>query len=1142
MQFRRTIVFAISALSVAAGAFMHRGVAAERPARTSTTNPLRDQRLVGGVPVGTRDELMGQLKVDLKGRDKARAIIAIHRLEEFGADGAALLAQTLVADDLPMEIQFPTLNALVAIGPPAVPAILDLLQSPHAAAHEAAWQVLFRLGPRASAASPMMLNIVCDGAAGAEDRELAVHVLETIGPAARVSPDALLETAERADEPSQLRAACLRALRAVGSTTADHHEKIATLLANENEEPGLRIAAAAILIEQPSPSPVVLPALIGLLQQRDYWEVCIRACEAIGKLGPDAASEAVPALSGLLEHPGNEVRLAAVAACGVMGPSAAEAVPNLLRRIESDEDPGVAEAAAQALVKIDSTALSKLLTGFSRNDALREPVLKILPAIGPAGKPAIPDLLQMLGDTVSADLHEQVIDSLGSMGSEATAAVPILTSFLANRSQPVEIRAAAAVALAAISDESVPQLLTALRNDEPAIRIAAAHALGIYNTRDRTAVPALLRELSDPKTADAAAAALLAIGQEAAPAVAKLALDPAASAEQRCVACLVLGRLGGTTAPILARLLKDSEGEIAEAVRQALLDIGPKEAMPALLDAIQEYELSGVNTRPGMLDRDAPPAGAVRTLELIVEMSGGMGGPARSAGGGGGSTFSAVGSALDPGPSAAAPPSIPAADVPEIGTEMPSNETQMGEAQAREAMKRAEDAEAKARWDGAKANATNVLREEHAPSASDPATAGDAAAAVPPASDNLKVVKVFYGTNRQPLAATADRLRFLWHGILPSILVGSITIVVCAIGFFRSRSPFTAALAVFGVLATVFLTVVALQKTTESARAITRRPGPVYGGDHSDELQLGTCEVSIPADHQAGELESPSVMKLEFDQDPYEHITLREVIRVEEDMFHKQLQQRMAAKGNNILVFVHGYNVEFDDAARRTAQLASDLEFAGAPIFFSWPSQGNWYQYRQDEKQVELAVPLLKKFLLDVAVRSHADSIHLIAHSMGNRALTTALKEIAAATDQTTQFNQVVLAAPDIDADIFRQRIAPEIVTKARRVTLYASSNDLALAASRTFNSGDLRAGDASRGLVLTPGIETIDASSVDTSLLGHSYYGDSPTVLTDLKELLKSANPADQRPYLQPMALNRLRYWVFQSPEIARGGGGQTR
>jgi esterase/lipase superfamily enzyme len=34
------------------------------------------------------------------------------------------------------------------------------------------------------------------------------------------------------------------------------------------------------------------------------------------------------------------------------------------------------------------------------------------------------------------------------------------------------------------------------------------------------------------------------------------------------------------------------------------------------------------------------------------------------------------------------------------------------------------------------------------------------------------------------------------------------------------------------------------------------------------------------------------------------------------------------------LVFVHGYNVNFNDAVRRAAQIAYDLEFAGIPMVY----------------------------------------------------------------------------------------------------------------------------------------------------------------------------------------------------------------
>jgi len=301
-------------------------------------------------------------------------------------------------------------------------------------------------------------------------------------------------------------------------------------------------------------------------------------------------------------------------------------------------------------------------------------------------------------------------------------------------------------------------------------------------------------------------------------------------------------------------------------------------------------------------------------------------------------------------------------------------------------------------------------------------------------------------------------------------------------------------------------------------------------------VELGTCEVSIPAIHQTGQLEGPSVLRLEWREDPLKHLVLQRVEQYEPDRFFDELRSDLAKHDDSILIFIHGYNVTFEDAARRTAQMAYDLEFQGAPMFYSWPSQGNWYRYREDEKYVELAVTHIKRFLLDVASRSQARSIHLIAHSMGNRALAGALREIQLeASEQDVMFNQVVLAAPDINADIFKQTIAPAITRKAQRVTLYASSNDLALAASRTFNAGGPRAGDASAGPVVVPGIETIDVSDADTSLLGHSYYGSSESVLDDLRLLLLHAASADQRPGLNAVAGDGGKYWIYGNPATAR-------
>src|SRR5688572_27915114 len=130
MHFRRTIISAVLVLTlVTAGLFPDALWSAEDSPRdpVAARNPLRDRGFNDGIPSVTGADVLAQLRADANGSDKVRAIIAIHRLEKCGVEGAAILAHLLTDADLPMEIQFPTLNALTAIGPPAVPVLLELL-------------------------------------------------------------------------------------------------------------------------------------------------------------------------------------------------------------------------------------------------------------------------------------------------------------------------------------------------------------------------------------------------------------------------------------------------------------------------------------------------------------------------------------------------------------------------------------------------------------------------------------------------------------------------------------------------------------------------------------------------------------------------------------------------------------------------------------------------------------------------------------------------------------------------------------------------------------------------------------------------------------------------------------------------------
>ncbi|MFH0771542.1 MAG: alpha/beta hydrolase [Candidatus Omnitrophota bacterium] len=316
---------------------------------------------------------------------------------------------------------------------------------------------------------------------------------------------------------------------------------------------------------------------------------------------------------------------------------------------------------------------------------------------------------------------------------------------------------------------------------------------------------------------------------------------------------------------------------------------------------------------------------------------------------------------------------------------------------------------------------------------------------------------------------------------------------------------------------------------TDRNRTLDAKPSTMYGNDRA-EISYGTCEVSIPSDHRMGELEAPSIWRLEFREDPEKHVVLLEVSAEDKDSYFSEVASRVRESSKkSAFIFVHGYNVTFENAARRTAQMSYDLGFDGAPVFYSWPSQGTVTGYTVDETNIEWTRTDLKRFLEDFSARTDAECIYLIAHSMGNRALIQAFADvIAEKPDLIGRFREVILTAPDIDAEVFKREIAPRIIGQKTGITLYASSEDKALQASKTFH-GYPRAGDSGLGLVVMPGIETVDATNVDTSFLGHSYFAESRSVLSDIFYLIHDGKRADGRFSLKSAETPDGRYWTFK-------------
>jgi esterase/lipase superfamily enzyme len=322
-------------------------------------------------------------------------------------------------------------------------------------------------------------------------------------------------------------------------------------------------------------------------------------------------------------------------------------------------------------------------------------------------------------------------------------------------------------------------------------------------------------------------------------------------------------------------------------------------------------------------------------------------------------------------------------------------------------------------------------------------------------------------------------------------------------------------------------TLVQVFYATDRMQVPQLKGGPKYLRQRSlnGNLHYGRCEVSIPRIHKIGKLERPSFLRLEFRADPEKHIILSHTFSTGESRFFELLKSSVAKSASkDAFAFVHGYNVSFEDAARRTGQIAYDLDFVGAAIFYSWPSNGKTADYLKDETNITWSTPHFQSFLGLLAQESGAERIHIIAHSMGNRAVCDALKALSFDPTSRLKFNHLVLAAPDIDADTF-QELAATLQRLAGRVTLYESSQDKAIQASKKIH-GNPRAGEP---LLVVRGMDTIDASAIDTDFLGHSYFSDNWPLLSDIHSILLKDEPPSGRFGLVAMEHADGKYYAFR-------------
>jgi esterase/lipase superfamily enzyme len=316
---------------------------------------------------------------------------------------------------------------------------------------------------------------------------------------------------------------------------------------------------------------------------------------------------------------------------------------------------------------------------------------------------------------------------------------------------------------------------------------------------------------------------------------------------------------------------------------------------------------------------------------------------------------------------------------------------------------------------------------------------------------------------------------------------------------------------------------------TNRGRSGRSEPAQVYDAEIAP-LTYGRALVTIPSAHTPGSLELPSIWRLELRPDPAKHFVLKAVAALDMDKARAEMARTLASSGSKaLLVFVHGYNMSFAETAMRTAQLAYDLNFPGMPFFFSWPSAAQITGYLRDLETAQLSEDAFDRVLDDLS-QLPASELYIVAHSMGSRLVSQVLKSRVDRGKPTARLRELLLAAPDINAELFRTAIAPRLqALQGTQTTVYASSSDLALKASKAVH-GYRRVGETDGGVFVYPGLETIDASGASMAVraFGHSYLTDSAAVLKDVQALLRKRLPARQRG-LAEAGISPNIYWSLR-------------
>lgn len=221
-----------------------------------------------------------------------------------------------------------------------------------------------------------------------------------------------------------------------------------------------------------------------------------------------------------------------------------------------------------------------------------------------------------------------------------------------------------------------------------------------------------------------------------------------------------------------------------------------------------------------------------------------------------------------------------------------------------------------------------------------------------------------------------------------------------------------------------------------------------FGNRWGSKVHYDRFVFSVPTDRKGATIKYPATKP-----DPK-----REYIVLQRDKLSLDALVREATQAANFngtaSIFVHGYNYSYQEALYRTAQVAADANAMSPPIMFSWPSAASVTGYVADKDAVLYSRTELDALLKALARSPKIKRIVLFGHSMGGFLSMEVARQLKLqGSNDVLSKLQIVLAAPDIDTDVFQSQLQ-DIGRLHNPIILIVSKKDNALSIS-SFVSGE---------------------------------------------------------------------------------------